>query len=98
MKLTELDPRWFAETAGAPRIGLTFDCPCCRRERLGVRFHRSAPKMLPDASTKTHTPGRARNIWQITSAEDFAVLTLTPSLDASKYGHWHGFIRDGEVT
>lgn len=24
-------------------------------------------------------------------------LTLTPSVDASKHGHWHGFITNGEI-
>ena len=29
--------------------------------------------------------------------ETFETLTLTPSVDASAAGHWHGHVTDGEV-
>lgn len=35
-------------------------------------------------------------LWQ-RSGETFESLTLTPSVDASASGHWHGFITAGEV-
>jgi hypothetical protein len=28
---------------------------------------------------------------------DFATLTVTPSIDASNSGNWHGFITNGEI-
>jgi Spy/CpxP family protein refolding chaperone len=28
----------------------------------------------------------------------FEDLSLTPSIDASHFGHWHGFVTRGEVT
>lgn len=34
--------------------------------------------------------------WQ-RSGDNFETLTLSPSVDASKAGHWHGFITNGEV-
>lgn len=40
------------------------------------------------------TPGRT--FWQRTG-ESFETLTLTPSVDASGFGHWHGFIVGGEA-
>jgi len=35
--------------------------------------------------------------WSFTSGASFETLTVTPSLDASRAGHWHGFITDGEI-
>lgn len=34
--------------------------------------------------------------WAKTS-DDFSTMSVTPSLDASASGHWHGFITDGEI-
>jgi hypothetical protein len=33
-------------------------------------------------------------LWQRTG-ETFETLTLTPSVDCSAWGHWHGFITNG---
>lgn len=30
--------------------------------------------------------------------DDFASMSITPSLDASASGHWHGFVTNGDVT
>jgi hypothetical protein len=29
--------------------------------------------------------------------KNFATMTMTPSFDASRAGHWHGFITNGEL-
>jgi hypothetical protein len=34
--------------------------------------------------------------WNI-STKDFETVTVTPSIDASKSGNWHGFIVNGEI-
>jgi Family of unknown function (DUF6527) len=34
--------------------------------------------------------------WTI-SGQDFETMTVTPSLDASAAGHWHGFITAGNI-
>lgn len=34
-------------------------------------------------------------VWSA-AGDTFAELTLTPSIDASKAGHWHGFVTKGE--
>jgi Family of unknown function (DUF6527) len=39
---------------------------------------------------------RSRPVWK-RNGETFADLTLAPSIDASKSGHWHGFITNGEI-
>lgn len=35
--------------------------------------------------------------WQRTG-DDFASMSVTPSIDASAAGHWHGFITNGECA
>jgi hypothetical protein len=36
-------------------------------------------------------------LWQ-RAGDTFETLTLSPSVDASASGHWHGFIRDGLIA
>jgi hypothetical protein len=98
VRLTELNPRWYVLPAGGPKIGLTFDCPHCRTERLGVAFHHTGREAMEDAELHTH--GQNGPIWLISGDSDgysFEHLSLSPSIDASAVGHWHGFITDGEV-
>jgi hypothetical protein len=37
------------------------------------------------------------NIAWTRTSDDFAAMSVTPSLDASASGHWHGFITNGEI-
>lgn len=98
MKLFELNPRWFA--LDGQRVGLTFECPHCREQRLGVvAFHHQGHEAIEDTYIRAHhgaTPDAS--IWTLVTSEDFANLTLAPSIDASSSGHWHGFITNGEIT
>lgn len=96
MRLAELNPRWWADSTDGTtgrHLGVTFDCPHCPKEhplRLSVAFSNPIGGGEPYAvPTKLH--------WQRTG-EDFETLTLTPSIDASGFGHWHGFIQNGEVS
>lgn len=93
MKLTELNPRWFVFATGEPILGLSFDCPHCRKERLGVSFHHKGFELMEDKIIRAHSD---QHIWEMTGST-FEDLTLSPSVDASKFGHWHGFIIAGEV-
>lgn len=94
MKLEELEPRWWCFEAGGPRVGLTFLCPHCKQTRLGVAFHHRGHEAIDDAYIHAHED---RNFIWTESGEDFASLTITPSIDASKSGHWHGSITNGEI-
>src|SRR4051812_3487927 len=99
MKLTELNPRWLLDADivvggqsihNEHRVGMavTFDCPHCRTTRLGVFFANPIDGGLPSDDGK---------LWQRTG-DSFDNLSLSPSIDVSAHGHWHGFIKDGEVT
>lgn len=109
MRLTELDPRWWGE--GDRRLGISFRCPHCLTQRLGVAFANppdgGAPSAIVtdagmpqvirdhlDQQTFDVPPG---HLWS-RQGDDFASLTLSPSIDASKAGHWHGNVTNGEVT
>ena len=97
MRLIEINPRWIASAERKPRrIGLSFDCPHCRTQRLAVLFGPSYVEYLPDG----HTVARGWNsehIWAMVG-NDFDDISLSPSIDTGASGHWHGFISNGEVV
>jgi Family of unknown function (DUF6527) len=105
MNLSELDPRWLS-----PNL-FVFRCPHCREVWLvckNIPMKMSAqvdlltdaigPDWIPakqDFSWNIVGPGPIQNGYQI--GIDFARVTVTPSIDASASGHWHGFITNGEI-
>lgn len=92
MRLGDLDPKWIGFHGGPARCGVMFRCPCkpdCA-EQLHVMFDTSldgepAPHLDPP-----------RHLWH-REGTTFETLTLTPSVDCSGFGHWHGHITAGEV-
>ena len=106
MRLTDLEPRWIHENvfvfrcphcqAKTPGQGLWLSCknaPMGNSEQIEVL---QAADLDPTGPRYGSVPTRADFAWQI-SGRDFAMLTVAPSIDASAAGHWHGFIRNGEV-
>ena len=88
------------------RNGLTFLCPHCvalgnREQRLGVTF---TPSLGP---MDWLTPGQPitdpkDNVWTRDGGDSFDSLSLSPSIDTSQgridfAGHWHGYIKNGEI-
>jgi Family of unknown function (DUF6527) len=108
MKLIELEPHWWGD--GSRRLGVTFLCPHCRTIRLGIAFANPPDGGLPSPVVTTTMPHCIRDhvhvhrsfdvppgaLWQRTG-ETFDTLSLAPSVDASKSGHWHGFVTNGEI-
>jgi hypothetical protein len=94
VKLAELEPRWISG-GGRRGLGVMFNCPgrCCQGpgavQRLPVWFANPL-----DGGASAAPDGRG---WQRTG-ETFEALTLTPSIDASGTGHFHGFVTAGEVV
>jgi hypothetical protein len=107
MRLADLEPRWIVGSPlydGINRtgMGVSFDCPLHREHRLAVFFanpidggppHRRTGEGWIPGTTEypAHSP-----LWQ-RAGELLQSLTLTPSVDASGVGCWHGFIENGEV-
>lgn len=97
MKLTDLNPRWVGLTGwSSPHpffIGVSFDSPATG-QRLAVLFD---PPIDPASLSATMGPVfPAARKWQRTG-DTFDTLTLSPSIDTSHAGDWHGFITNGEV-
>lgn len=113
MRLTDLDPRWWGDgterrlgvSFACPHCHLT-----PQPVRLGIAFAnpqdggppspvvtRTMPREIRDHLHERRTfdvpPGC---LWQRTG-ETFDTLTLTPSVDASASGHWHGFVTAGDI-
>jgi hypothetical protein len=95
MRLTDLDPGWLSTADGRNGMGVTFDCPHChalgKYQKLGVWFANPV-----DGGTPAEPAVEPKPRWQ-RAGETFETLTLTPSIDASASGHWHGWITSGDV-
>lgn len=107
MRLTDLEPRWVI-----PGKIFLFRSPCGpRRRQTGLKDWlsiKSVPMKVsdqlelfyatfPDLLGIPIVPCNPCTCWHI-KCDDFSNLTVTPSLDASASGNWHGFITNGEVT
>lgn len=100
MRLTELNPRWVGihgwSSDSIYYIGVTFNSPMRPGQRLAVLF---TPAIDPDGLAAKYGWGQPfpeSKKWSRTG-ETFDSLTLTPSLDFSAAGDWHGFITNGEI-
>lgn len=106
MKLTELDPRWWADGDGRHGMGITFNCPggCCAAGppvRLGVAFANpidgGPPEhLVPHHDEVGHVAFSSAPEWTRVG-ENFELLSLSPSVNAAAAGHWHGFITNGDA-
>jgi hypothetical protein len=98
MKLTELEPRWIH-----PNI-FVFRCPCCRKVWLSCKnvvmasfkeTHDALFAGLGEGWREAVVPPKHDFAWSITGT--FEDMTVSPSLDCSASGHWHGYITGGET-
>lgn len=88
IRLSTLEPRWWPEGGDRHGMGISFLCPHCRVTRLAVAFENPL-----DGGPKSTT---ATIYWR-RAGEDFETITVRPSVDAERIGHWKGFISDGMV-
>jgi hypothetical protein len=96
MRITELSPEWIGD-----KKGIMFLCPCCKDMTLTCYFEATPMKqqmqtaaiMRPNNHGKI-VPVNPKFAWT-RQGDDFETLTITPSVDASASGHWHGFITNG---
>jgi hypothetical protein len=111
MDLMTLQPRWVVDKDGRHGMGMGFNCPHCVKEnaekiqRLHIWFINpiDGKEIFPLVPVPDE-PGEARAIalshncrWTRTG-ELFEAMTIHPSIDASKIGHWHGFVTEGKIT
>lgn len=95
MRLSDLNPRGLGAKGYIGRVGISFDCPCClntdRAIRLAVYF---ISNVIDDHGKAIHLNDKA---WNVFNPQDYEAITISPSIDASKHGHWHGFIINGNI-
>lgn len=100
MKLVDLEPRWISEHV------FVFLCPCCRKDWLSckdVAMSNKQQRLLFDSVfgeggwNATHVLTKEKTAWRI-SSRSFADMSVTPSLNASASGNWHGHITKGEIV
>lgn len=109
-RLAELSPRWLINEPG--RQLFIFLCPHCRKRWLscknfvmdvGEQIELFAQALKVDADevcSGTHTtcvPMRADVCWTMSKADSFETISVTPSINASPSGDWHGFITEGQI-
>ena len=98
MKLVELEPKWIH-----PNLFI-FKCPHCRKDILScknvvmpfTKQHELFEKEWGDNWPALVVGCQDSMAWTF-SGTDFANLTVNPSIDASKSGHWHEYITNGEI-
>lgn len=113
MKLTELDPRWLMigrDRVGlvfkCPHCQQCYlSCffhPLPVVARDGVTSQDTVIRAVLTDDQARETPHCAKGaLWRATPPAHLATfenLSVTPSIDASKSGHWHGFITDGSAA
>lgn len=100
VKLIDLDPRWIHSNV------FTFLCPCCMKWRLSCKNIPMGRNEQWELFDKVHgeyaysklVVGCKEDIaWNFPSGADFNTISVTPSIDASASGHWHGYITNGEI-
>ena len=105
MRLAGLNPRWFTQGDSPDLIGITFDCPCCAPDgkviSLGTKYRPRIGVLFVEEIDRDGLPNdvhwtRKGVKWHRTG-DTFDTLTLTPSINCESFGHWHGFITNGEA-
>jgi hypothetical protein len=98
MKLADLQPRWlspdvfiFRSPTGAG------DWITCKRVSMSKEdqyalIYRDNPEFVGQSVVMT----QPEMVWQI-DGNDFATMTVHPSIDHSPSGNWHGFVTNGEI-
>ena len=104
MRLTELHPQWLSPDVFIFRnpTGGTHWLTC-KRVPMRIRDQRRLVYGdYMDSATKTEWFERIvvmtnpDSAWRF-EGNDFETLTVTPSINASASGDWHGFITAGEI-
>lgn len=84
-------------------MGITFACPHCVKLHPNEPLERGGPIQFlgvffrNPVDEKPHTDDvPLERLWS-RIGDTFETLTLSPSIDASASGHWHGFIVQGRI-
>ncbi len=89
-RLVDLSPAWLTTGNGRAGMGIIFECPHCDgASNVGCWFANPLDGGPPAPAGEEPAPR-----WHRTG-DTFDMLSITPSIDASASGHWHGFVTNG---
>lgn len=97
--IVDLDPHWIRDAASRV-VGVRFACPTCTSLEGAVnicvlfRNPLDGGQGAPEGCGLPGDNGGER--WE-RAGSTFETLTLSPSVDCSRCGHWHGFVAKGDV-
>ena len=102
-RLSALDAKFYGAwapegQAGRRGIGVGFNCPLIAsgaRDKCGCGGAVHVPFKVALDGSRTENP--RGHEWDRTG-DTIETLTLSPSVDGSEFGCFHGWIRDGEVS
>lgn len=109
MRLRDLDPHWLMKDGA--RVGFVFVSPTRTTEWMYQSCFEDGPaireqlrlfaRLFPGEPWAVVQPCRQGARWAIAGGIESATwdtMTVTPSLDGSAGGNWHGFITNGEMV
>lgn len=104
MRLAELQPRWLVNEPD--RKLFIFLCPHCRKRWLSCKnfafpVHEQIElfeRALRDEEMDVVVPMNDATCWKLERSESWDTLSVSPSIDASPSGDWHGHIKNGAIT
>lgn len=96
MRLADLEPKWLSDNM------FVFLCPHCLVRWLSckdiIMSHEDQMTLFQkDGVEWVVVPCKPEFAWKFVG-HDFATISVTPSLDASAAGDWHGHITNGEIV
>ena len=97
-KLVDLEPKWIGYHGHSDRKGvaIAFKCPCLDPNcawggQIVVDFENPL-----DGGPRINWRGQTTGTYWQRTGDTFENLTLTPSIHC--VGHWHGWLRNGELV
>jgi hypothetical protein len=103
LRLIDLDPAWIDYKG--ERVAFVFRCPHCQAIWLSCTLRQMSIsdqcEAFIDALREDGddcVPCEQTCAWKMSGGPDLDSITITPSLDASKSGHWHGHITNGAIA
>lgn len=96
MRLTDLSPRWLTPDVFIFRSpvghGYWLSCP-----RVKMTHNEQWDLFEREMDDAVVVGWKEECVWKY-DGSDFETMTVTPSIDASESGNWHGFITNGEIV
>jgi hypothetical protein len=107
MRLVDLEPRWLLDNG--EKVGFVFRSPSDQKWFQSCMFKkvpfREQCKLLNAIGLTGGDDDWPKNVQTCNpdcawthDTDDFATISVTPSLDGSQGGLWHGYITKGEIV